>query len=175
MLLCLLMALVLGGCFEPVPEASRWHRSSHDGGASQDASDTDEPDATPSSVPDAALRADAAIHRDASTGIDAGCTSFLDRGVCLEHTPTCASDTDCDPATYHGCYLPSGHCRAWTTCSCSHDTDCAAGAICLTNERVCGGCFPMTSCSSAVDCAGGLPCIAGRCQKPCCAGPDGGS
>ncbi|MCA9540781.1 MAG: hypothetical protein KC620_17900, partial [Myxococcales bacterium] len=90
-------------------------------------------------------------------------THFVQAGHCFEHTPPCCVDADC-PADMFGCIAESGHCRAWEICNCAADADCPDGFVCLSNERICGGCFPQRpACVGDGQCPAGEHCIGGRC------------
>jgi hypothetical protein len=97
---------------------------------------------------------------------DAGCDSFLDHGHCFKHSPTCVKDSDCS-TSYSGCL--NGHCIKGG-CDCISSADCAPGAICITNEEVCGECAASRPvCNVSSDCAAGQECTAdGYCAGPCC-------
>lgn len=157
----------------------------------------------PDAAPDAASAMDAASPPDGARGdadagsdaaepdaadpgrCDAGAPDepawFAQAGSCYAQTPRCCSDADCDPGLYDGCIpegsgYPSisvGHCRADVPCACVLDADCPEGAICVTNQRVCGACVVAEpECATDAECAAGQRCLGrycvGACPSPPC-------
>lgn len=155
------LAVTLLGCIDrqsPAPDTPE-PDAPDAGGADGAPVDVGPPDlAVVDAAPDAVALAGEATH-------------FVDTGRCFEHTPRCGADGDCDPALYRGCI--AGRCHLDVPCGCASDDDCAAGDLCVTNERVCGICVPAPEPCAAGGCRGGDVCVDGWCREDCPGHGDG--
>lgn len=115
---------------------------------------------------DAAARDAATLDAPDDSTDGGGCGSAIERftefGMCFE-VATCCADIDCGPG---GRCSERGRCeRIDRPCLCLDDAACMLGAVCVTNEVICGACIP--TCVGDEQCRfPGARCRAGYCVDP---------
>lgn len=120
------------------------------------------PDERDAAARDAAGTLDAAEAPTDAGGCGSAMERFTEYGMCFE-VATCCADIDCGPGARCS---ERGRCeRIDRPCFCAHDTDCTIGAVCATNEVICGACILL--CERDETCGWpGARCPEGYCVDP---------